>query len=297
MFPHQGVPFIVWIKDGKLLTTTDGEQVNAGNLTQVLTGKTEVLQQVVQLNRDRPLMLSENLELEKAFNLNAYTFFGQGKIRGLGSGSHFHRLDSTVYGRQFYNISLAEIYTAIAGEILQRRGETFNSRQLVSELKDDRLFYNRFGADGRSNPEYLYTLDFIMPPEKAAGLYPAMLTALNAAGPYNGTLEKRNAACYILVRTAPDNKLKTNGGALEFTLRPSGGTVRNAPMAAFVNFLNGQPALKRPVLNETGYSGALDLQLGDISTLPKLQMELARYGLGLREATRSIDMLVMRDAE
>src|SRR5690606_25618155 len=36
LFPHVGVPFIVWIKDGKLLNTTDSEQVLSGNITKVL---------------------------------------------------------------------------------------------------------------------------------------------------------------------------------------------------------------------------------------------------------------------
>lgn len=35
LFPHKGVPYIVWIKDGKLLNTTDGAQVSEKTIKEV----------------------------------------------------------------------------------------------------------------------------------------------------------------------------------------------------------------------------------------------------------------------
>jgi hypothetical protein len=65
LFPHKGVPYIIWIKDGKLLNTTDGEQVTEKTIQEVLGGENSSLQTVVQMSRDRPLMLSEILIMRK----------------------------------------------------------------------------------------------------------------------------------------------------------------------------------------------------------------------------------------
>lgn len=65
LFPHVGVPYIVWIKDGKVINTTDAEQVNENTVGEVLKGEASSLQTVIQIGREKPLMLSENFSLEK----------------------------------------------------------------------------------------------------------------------------------------------------------------------------------------------------------------------------------------
>ncbi|RZM15788.1 MAG: TlpA family protein disulfide reductase [Pedobacter sp.] len=83
LFPHVGVPFIVWIKDGKLLNTTDGEQVNEKTIGELLAGSgTSSLQTVVQRDEEGPLLISPDLALEKEFALSNYVFFGKGRMRG-----------------------------------------------------------------------------------------------------------------------------------------------------------------------------------------------------------------------
>ncbi|MDV3885975.1 hypothetical protein CMT90_03380 [Elizabethkingia anophelis] len=64
LFPHRGIPFIVWLKDGKVLNTTDAEQVSEETINEILKGESSSLQTVVQQERDRPLMLSENFDLD-----------------------------------------------------------------------------------------------------------------------------------------------------------------------------------------------------------------------------------------
>ncbi len=80
LFPHKGVPYIIWIKDGKLLNTTDGAQVTEKTIKEVLGGENSSLQTVVQMSRDRPLMLSENFDNEKDLSMISYSLFAKGRM-------------------------------------------------------------------------------------------------------------------------------------------------------------------------------------------------------------------------
>ncbi len=291
-FPHEGVPFIVWLKDGKLLNTTDGDQVTKEAIAAVMTGKNDVLQTVIHHKGEGPLMISDNLQLERDFLLSGYTFFGRGRLRAMGFGTNFHRNGNEVYGRQFYNLRLVEIYSAIADEIFRNQSQVFKPNRMISELQDDALFINK-----DKNHQYIYTYDFILPQNRALNLYPAMLQTLNFYAPVTGTIEKRMQSCLVLSKAGKTERLLATGGPLEFNLRPAGGFIKNANMYDFVNFINGLPDMQLPILDETGIIGKVSLQLGDISTLPSLKKELAKHGLQLTEATKEIDMLIMRDKE
>ncbi len=294
-FPHVGVPFIVWLKDGKLLNTTDGEQVTAATLSAVLKGREEVLQQVIQYKQKGPFMPSEQLQLEKGFVLTNYTFFGRGRIRATSHGSSFHYAGDTLHGRTFRNLALGEIFTAIATEILLDRGEGVHPARILSEVKDPAAFFNKPGPNKRQDPDHLYTYDFIIPPSRSKFLYPDMLTTLNQASPCTGTWEKRRMPVLVLARATKGSDFASKGGELLFSLRPAGGKIQNAPISNFVNFLNGQLDISVPVLNETGFNGHVDFAFGDISSVAKLTKELTRYGLTLTQTDREIDVLVLRN--
>jgi len=294
-FPHVYVPHIVWLKDGKLLNTTDIEQVTAETLTAVLKDRNEVLQQVIDYKQKGPFMPAEQLPLEKGFTLTHYTFFGRGRIRATGYGSSLHYAGDTVHGRTFRNLALGEIFTAIATEILLERGEGVHPTRIFSEVKDPAAFFNKPGPNERQDPDHLYTYDFIIPPSRSKFLYPDMLTALNQAAPYTGTWEKKQMPVLVLTQKGKSSLIASKGGELSGYFRPSGGKIQNVPIRNFLNFLNGQLGISVPVLNETGFDGNVDFSFGDISSLPKLTKELARYGLTLTQADREIEVLVLRD--
>ncbi len=295
LFPHVGVPFIVWIKDGKLLNTTDGDQVTENTVVEVLDGAQSTLQTVVQRDDDGPLMMSSDINLEKGFALTNYTFFGKGRIRGLGFGSKFHQNGAVTYGRQFTNLSLSDIYTAIANEIFQKRRDIFTKKRMIKELKDAKPFDNPKRQDGTFDESQLHSYDFIVPLSEADSLYPAMFSRLNLMSDYHATIEKRKIPCLVLVRTSPADKLHTKGELTEFLLTPSRTLVKNANMYSVVNSMNGFSEIALPIVDETGYTSNIDLQLGNISTLAQLRKELSRYDLDLVEAQRSLDMLIIRD--
>lgn len=123
LFPHTAVPYIIWIKDGKVFNTTDSGQVSEATLLEALKGGESSLQTVIQIDRKRPLMLSENFELEKLAHLKGYNLFVKGRIRAITYGSGFHRDGQVVYGRQFTNFSLMNIYKGISYELFEKFGD------------------------------------------------------------------------------------------------------------------------------------------------------------------------------
>ncbi len=286
LFPHKGVPYIIWIKDGKMLNTTDGAQVTEKTIQEVLGGENSSLRTVVQMSRDRPLMLSENFDNEKDLSMISYSLFAKGRIRGMGFGSGFHRSGQIVYGRQFTNFSFWEIASAIANEIFQKKNQSFNEKRRIIEFKN---------PERRVEDKSLYNYEYIVPQSKADSLYPLMLENLSRFADYKTIIEKRKVKCLVLKRTSTVDKLKTKGSEMSFLFSLSKTNLQNTSLYALVNSLNAVPTISLPIVDETGYPNNIDLTMGAISDLNSIRKELMRYDLDLVEAERVLDMLVISE--
>lgn len=295
LFPHKGVPYIIWIKDGKMLNTTDGAQVTEKTIQEVLGGKNSSLQTVIQMSRERPLMLSENFDLEKGLSMINYSLFAKGRIRGMGFGSGFHRSGQTVYGRQFTNMSFLEISSAIANEIFQKQNQSFNEKRRIIEVKNPKAIDYIKNTEVRVEDNNLYNYEYIVPQSKADSLYPLMLENLSRFADYKITIEKRKVKCLVLKRTSTVDKLKTKGSEMSFIFSLSKTNLQNTSLYALVNSLNAVPTISLPIVDETGYSNNIDLTMGAISDLNSIRKELMRYDLDLVEAERVLDMLVISE--
>ncbi|WP_407532337.1 TlpA family protein disulfide reductase [Elizabethkingia miricola] len=294
-FPHKGVPYIIWIKDGKLLNTTDGAQVNENTINEVLKGESSSLQTVVYMSRERPLMLSESFDQEKGTSLTNYSLLSKGRIRSIGFGSGFHRKGNIVYGRQFTNLSLLEIFTAITDEIFQQRKESFSNKRIVIEAKNPTALDYIKNSEGRVEDYNLYNYEYIVPVSLSESFYPMMLKNLSQFADYSASIEKRKVKCLILRRTSQKDKIATKGGGMKYRFSTSESDLQNISMYAFVNSINGIPEIKLPIIDETGYTGNVDLKLLGISDSASLSKELSKYDLEIIEADRDINVLVIKD--
>jgi thiol-disulfide isomerase/thioredoxin len=295
LFPHKGVPYIVWIKDGKLFNTTDGAQVSEKTIQEVLGGEESSLQTVVQIGRERPLMLSEDFDREKGLSMVNYSLFAKGRIRGMGFGSGFHREGKNIYGRQFTNLSLLEILSTLADEIFQKQKESFSEKRRIIEVKNPLPLDYIKNAEGRVEDHNLYSYEYIVPVSKADSLYPLMLKNLSQFADYTATIEKRKVKCLVLKRTSTVDKLKTKGSEMAFLFSLSKTDVQNTSVYALINSLNAIPSVLLPLIDETGYNGNIDLKMGPISDLASIRKELSKYDLDLVEAERELNMLVIKD--
>ncbi|MDE5538437.1 TlpA family protein disulfide reductase [Elizabethkingia meningoseptica] len=294
MFPHTAVPFIVWIKDGKIINTTDGGQVNEKTIAAVLKNETSSLQTVIQIDRKRPLMLSENFELEKLSSIIGYSLFAKGRIRAIPFGSGFHRDGEIVYGRQFTNFSLMNIYRGISYELFREFGDKFSDKRLINLVKNPEVI--DFNTTTGGNFEKLYSVEYIVPKEEAKNLYPRMLRYVNENSSYVASIEKKPVICLVLRRTSYIDKMTSKGGeSIGDVLKPPY-QLRNVTLDYLLSALEATNIITSlPVIDETGYQGKVDLKFSNFQDLKTIQKELSAYDLELVETDKELPMLVVKD--
>ncbi|MBF8457237.1 redoxin domain-containing protein [Kaistella sp. G5-32] len=298
LFPHRGVPYIIWIKNGKLLNTTDAEQVTEKAITEIITHAQSSLETVVQAEKSRPLMLSQNFDKEKNAELLGYTFISKGRIRSFSYGTWFHREKGKTYGRQFTNLSLMEIYNAVGDELFTRRGENFSIKRLVNLLKHPEDIDFNTGMDQKETAAKLYNIDYIIPKTQSDSLYTRMLRMINENTEYTALLQKRPTRCLVLKRTSSKDKIATKGGTTidRFLKTPS--VLQNTTFDFLLSSLNAKYDITPlPVVDETDYKGKIDLHFSNINDLKTLQKELLGYDLTLEETDRNLLMLILKDSK
>lgn len=294
MFPHTAVPFIVWIKDGKIINTTDGGQVNEQTITEVLKNETSSLQTVIQIDRKRPLMLSENFELEKLSSIVGYNLFAKGRIRAIPFGSGFHRDGEIVYGRQFTNFSLMNIYRGISYELFRDFGDKFSDKRLINLTKNPEAI--DFNTTTGGNFDKLYSIEYIVPKEEAKNLYTRMLRYVNENSNYVVSIEKKPVKCLVLRRTSGIDKIASKGSESIGNVLKSPYMLKNVTLDYLLSALEATNDITTlPVIDETGYQGKADLKFSSFQDLKSIQKELSVYSLELVEVEKELPMLVVKD--
>lgn len=135
-----------------------------------------------------------------------------------------------------------------------------------------------------------------VPYSDADSLYTNMLSGLNSYTNFTATIEKRKIKCLRLVRTASQDRIATKGGSRVSAFYKNPSVLRNAPLQHMINMLNGDNTITDlPVVDETGYTGNVDITMPAVSNLAALRKELSRYGLDLLEGEQLLNMLVVRD--
>ncbi len=285
LFPHKAVPHIVWIKNGKLINTTDAEQVTAQTVSEIITDQKSSLQTVIQVDRSRPFMLSENFDLEKQTVLRNYTFLSKGRIRSAAAGTFFRREGDVVYGRLFSNVVLMFIYRGIADELFSRNGEQFNDKRIINSVKrPSEITFDPSKETGIPDSR-LYTFDYIGTVTNAGNLYDNMLSELNSSTEYTASIELRKVKCLVI---------RENSAKLKKQPRAQSGL----PMPTVLSLLNGDSNITElPVIDVSGFTGNTTIEKKDLQDLNSVKMALAKQNLHITEEERALMMFVIRDRE
>lgn len=296
-FPHRSIPYIIWIKDGRVLNMTDADQVTPETVAEVLRGEQSSLQTVIQMDRDRPLMLSEKFDIEKKAQIQSFSMVVKGRIRAMTPGMVYRTSGTTITGRLFSNMVLMHIYRTIAGEIFKKTGETFSDKSIINLLeKPDEIMFNP--ANEKLEDSKLYSFDFITPVSQVGTLAEDMLATLNKSTPYTASVEPREQKVVALQKIASQNVMTTKGGETSDGFFKNPAVLRNVPIDFLVANLNAENRFTAlPVINQTGFSGNVDMDLGNISDWTSLNRALKKYGLTLKETIATIPVLVIRDKE
>lgn len=293
-FPHKSVPHIVWVTpNGILLNTTQADNVTQANIQAVLDSQKTKMVSKVDIDRDRPLFLSEHFNND--LQLKSYSIFTKGYYVGLPQGNKIKKTkEGKIYGRQMNNANMITIYRAILYSLFENKGEKFNSKRMILQVKEPALLFSKKGENGN---DHLYNYELIVPHDKTDSLFDYMLADLNRYSDYIGTIESRIVDCLILVKNSSLDKIKTKGEKpkISYISYPSGITIGNQPMSYFVNNLNNETPISLPIIDETRYAENIDITISNFTDLVSLRNELNRYGLDLISAKRNLNMFVIKD--
>ncbi len=285
LFPHKAVPYIVWIKNGKIINTTDAEQVTAQTVAEILNNQNSSLQTVIQMDRSRPFMLSENYDLEKQTQMMSYSILSKGRIRGAAAGSVFRRNGESVYGRLFSNMVLLSVYRGIAYEIFSKNGQQFSDKSILNFVKNPEELIFDAKVDDRIQDSRYYTFDFIDTASHADSLYPNMLKTLNRTLPYQVTIEEKTMKCWIISKSDKNMPGKTSKDSEPLT-----------PMKSLISILNEDDRFTAlPVIDESEISGNISIDIKNMKDTAELKKALAKHNLQITEQERRLMMLVIRD--
>ncbi|WP_051293274.1 TlpA family protein disulfide reductase [Olivibacter sitiensis] len=294
-FPHKTLPHIVWIDPrGKVLNTTQGEDVSQANVQAILDGQMPRFVAKVDIDRDRPLFISDHFG--EGLVLKSYSIFAKGYYPGLPSGGGFKKTqDGKIQGRQVTNLPMMDIYYPVLYDLFGRNGEKFNLKHTIIEVKEPTLLNLIHKPDGTFEKYNLYNYELIVPEDKVDSLYYYMLEDLNRYSDYIGTIEKRMVDCLVLIRTSTKDKIKSKGGKIKNTFPQTPSILSNCPIGYMLIRLNDDTPIELPIIDETGYSGNVDIEISGFTDLASLKKELNRYDLDLIPVKRNLFMFVLTD--
>lgn len=284
LFPHVAIPFMVWIKEGKVISTTDADQVTALNISKLLAGETSSLQTVVQIDRTRPLMLAEQFDLEKETALMNYALLSKGRIRAVAPGTGFHRKEGVVYGRQFTNLPLLKIYEGIARELFNEKGAHFSRSRLINRVRTDASK----NVPPLDSAEHLYSFEFIVPFSESYSLYPEMLKSLNRFSGYNGSIEILRQKCLIVKMMPQTEQNPPKENRKKETATHS--------LAAVLADINSASIATLPIINESGYGGDVHFDISTVKDMESLRKVFNDAGFALTQEERDLTVLVITDS-
>lgn len=153
-----------------------------------------------------------------------------------------------------------------------------------------------------------FCLSIRVPSDKPELLYPSFKNLLDSYFHYQSKMEKRKVRCLVLKRITPQDRIKTKGGKAiyEMSVSDKGSffTYRNEPMGDLFSNLQTLVYYQDsfiPFFDETNYKNNIDITIPWSDDVKDISFEnvkkvLNKYGLGIVEEYRNLEMLVISDA-
>jgi len=271
-FPHTVVPHYVWLgKDGQLLGTTSGDLVTKTTVDKLL--------------RREPIAFNESIVSTELYR-SSLTSYQPGKPNQVGE-------DTTAAGYRFYttNTSALQLYQLFYPAYRQYPDYRIRFEGLD---RDDQL-------PGTQDPDawnraHTYCYELVLPRSQQADSLRWLRADLDRFFGWRFSTRREKTACYVLRSTGQVHfDHDTNQAPAVALLRAGEGPkyLRQMPLSLLIDHLN--LVLDRPILDETGYTGLITLDLpDDYRNSATLRKRLRRHGLLLTTETRTLDFLFIQ---
>ncbi|MGC4102344.1 TlpA family protein disulfide reductase [Ferruginibacter sp.] len=292
LFPHKTIPHTVWIYKGKVVAISSPEEVTVSNIDALFDNKPlRVTFKSEQLDFDahKPLLLNNNGGgVEILLSRSLFTRYIEGVWNSTGIS-----LDMTGFKRLYLvDHSLLRMYAIAYSGIAANRFIIDSSvyRELINTTND---------RDWKKQHHFCYELT--MPVSiSLQGMHDRMRKDLdNQFGLYS-RLEKRTLDCYALVML-PSAGSSSISGMTQLGNKSAGEEyfrLEGQSLSVLVERVNEQvpaTAIKPVVLDETGYSGNVNLQIKskDLDDIPGLRRALHPFGLDIVPCKRELMVVVI----
>jgi thiol-disulfide isomerase/thioredoxin len=298
LFPHNSIPHEVWIKDGKIIATGYGEDVNEEAIVRVIQNQpilTDPKEDNLAFDHLAPLLINGNGGRSNIFYQSLITPYIDGLRTVAGYDKNTERVISVAV-----NVSVISLYHQAFNHLDPLL--SFDNRTVIDVPDSLKAKLVRPVNSGFHQwiKQYGFCYDLVLPSNYNGKIYSVMLNDLNRFFELHygitGHIEKREVTCLVLSRVNNSYSLESKGGEPVFKSDDAHLILKNLPISSFVLLLaNQHRKLQTPILDETGYQTPIDLTLNaDTGNLEALRKELLKSGLDIAPEKRTIDMLVIR---
>jgi len=321
MFIHHYIPYYIWIDpEGKVIATTEENQVNAKNIRSILAGNSSQIVKYVGmknkiLNPKRPFFIDEHSYLNKETDTTSYVepvsasdiLYQSTLSKYIPNISSTQACDSNHFVAT--NSAIINLYRLYFGLRYKKSPLLFWSKSRNKIEVRDSLLADKINTSltGQRCTDWLktngYNYELIWKCEKS------WKEKLNLLGddleryfskPLKITvdLEKRATVSDVLVDQDQGAHLKTIGGAPYEKHDKFSYIQRNEPLSAFISQLETHfwQTSDRAIFDETTFKGNVDLELNcDMTDEKAINIELAKYGLKFIDGERMTDVLIFKD--
>ena len=276
-FPHELIPHYVWINGkGKVYAFTSSDALTPSNIAQFFRNIpfAKVLKR--DIDPDRPLFLADAFPVDSVMH---YSFLSKGYYPGLPNGNRLRRKNGKVIGHAITNFTLLKMYQLAIRALFRAKNDYFSTKRMIVD--------RNIQMDSS-----LYSFDLIVPTSQSDQLYQFMLNELNRYSGLYGRLEKRKVPSLVL-KMHTEQKVKATDGKPYNGLYQQPLVLKNRPVSDLIKRLNDGSLSKLPVIDGTGFTGNINIQLSQVDNMQQLNSELASYGLYLEMEEHDLDMFVL----
>lgn len=296
LFPHRLIPHEVWIdRNSRVAAITLPEYVLAKNIHSLIIGSTIHLplkKDFIQFSLYMPLLDNDN---GGTINNIMFRSTFSGYLEGIG-GKEAVLKDSIHIKILEINVPVVALYNMAA--------DSFGNRLILKVKDTGRYIYNGLHPFSIWGLQNCYCYELMAPANLSFGtLHKIMLDDLNHYLNLNGYYAKHIVTCWALINTAKGTSLfQSRGGrpVIDYGSAFDIQVFHNQPISQLVEALNNQIPGRQIVpiiLNETGYTGNVDLELkvNNVHDISALRKALQPYGLDLVQVKRALKMFVLSD--
>jgi len=297
LFPHNTVPHYVWINsEGIVKAITQKEDLTAANIEKLIGNRSMDLEVKSFIERDTMAYNRFQAPLTDP-NVMRYNIFMK-YIPGIVGGSGGY--DNSI---SVQNGGILTLFSVAYGNGTTKFFGGFDNKKLIT---DDSAYITDHSGPGnwsslyRGNwiMEHGYNYALKVPDEEAPKKYDIMRAQLKEYFPFlSATIDHQKRTCLVLKRVGDNKKFESeNNGVFKLVRNAYTFSCNKMPMNSFLFVLRIYYQNFPEIINETGYTGAVDFNFeGEVGKIDVLNEGLKKYGLLLSKEERDTEILVLTD--